>query len=145
MFPNHTKYIRRPMYASVEITKSNIECKRQDLQPKIIPIPLVEQTCTDVADILPKDKKLKSNQKTIVYIKRTALPLVSTYCITTHKSQGQIAAIYVPLPPAKRLVDPIILPSFDYNILLMKRNKSQVAETEILDHVFQSGFNRSYI
>ncbi|CAF3879261.1 unnamed protein product [Rotaria sordida] len=154
IFPNNTQYIRRPIYALIEITKSKIECKLEDLQPKLIPIPLVEQTFrVDVADILPKDKKPKSNQKTILSIKRSALPLVPAYCITTHKSQGQtlnkvvidlklpnetddIAAVYVPLSRVKRLVDLAILRPFDYKVLLMKPNKSQVAEMERLDQLY---------
>ncbi|CAF1689221.1 unnamed protein product, partial [Adineta ricciae] len=44
MFPNNTQYIRRSIYALIEIAKSKIECKLQDLQQKLIPIPLVEQT-----------------------------------------------------------------------------------------------------
>ncbi|CAF1542983.1 unnamed protein product, partial [Adineta ricciae] len=154
MFPNNTKYIRRPIYALIEIVKSKIESKLQDLQPKLIPIPLVEQTFrVDVADILPKDKKPKSNQKTMLSIKRAALPLVPAYCITTHKSQGQtlnkvvvdlklpndtddIAAVYVPLSRVKRLVDLVILRPFDQKVLLMKPNKSQVAEIERLDQIY---------
>ncbi|CAF1033917.1 unnamed protein product [Rotaria sordida] len=154
MFPNNTQFIRRPIYALIEINKSKIECKLQDLEPKLIPIPLVEQTFrVDIADILPKDKKPKSNQKTILSIKRSALPLVPAYCITTHKSQGQtlnkviidlklpnetddIAAVYVPLSRVKRLVDLAILRPFDYKVLLMKPNKSQVAEMEQLDQLY---------
>ncbi|CAF1468535.1 unnamed protein product [Adineta ricciae] len=156
IFPNNTKYIRRPIYALIEMTKSKIECKLQDLGPKLIPIPLVEQTFrVDVADILPKDKKPKSNQKTVLSIKRSALPLVSAYCITTHKSQGQtlnkvvvdlklpnetedIAAVYVPSSRVKRLGDLAILRPFDYKVLLMKPNKSQVAEIERLDQLYIS-------
>ncbi|CAF4306361.1 unnamed protein product, partial [Rotaria sordida] len=44
MFPNNTQYICRPIYALIEIVKSKIECKLQDLQPKLVPISLVEQT-----------------------------------------------------------------------------------------------------
>ncbi|CAF1361742.1 unnamed protein product [Adineta ricciae] len=153
MFPNNTQYIRRPIYALIEIVKSKIECKLQDLQPKLIPIPLVEQTFqVDVADLIPKDKKPKSNQKTILSIKRSALPLMPAYCITIHKSQGQtlskavidlklpnetddIAAVYVPLSRVKRLADLAILRPFDQKVLLMKPNKSQVAEIERLDQL----------
>jgi hypothetical protein len=154
MFPNNTQYIRRPIYALIEIVKSKIECKLQDLEPKLIPIPLIEQTFqVDVADLIPKDKKPKSNQKTVLSIKRSALPLVPAYCITTHKSQGQtlskvvidlklpnetddIAAVYVPLSRVKRLIDLAILRPFDYKVLLMKPSKSQVNEMERLDQLF---------
>ncbi|CAF1541328.1 unnamed protein product, partial [Rotaria sordida] len=154
MFPNNTQYVRRPIYALIDIVKSKIECKLQDLQPKLIPIPLIEQTFqVDVGDLIPKDKKPKSNQKTVLSIKRSALPLVPAYCITTHKSQGQtlskvvidlklpsetddIAAVYVPLSRVKHLVDLAILRPFDYKVLLMKPSKSQVTEMERLDQLF---------
>jgi len=160
MFPNNTKYIRRPIYALIEITKSKIECKLEDLQSKLIPIPLVEQTFRiDIADILPKEKKSKSSQKTVLSIKRSALPLVPAYCITTHKSQGQtlnkvvidlklpnetddIAAVYVPLSRVKRLVDLVILRQFDYKVLLIKPNKSQVTEMERLDQLYMNTRSR---
>jgi hypothetical protein len=126
-FPNNTKYGHRSLYALVEIAKSKIECNLEQLQPKLVSIPLMEQTFrVDIADILPKDKKSKSNQKAVLSIKRHALPLVPAYYITTHKSQGQtlnkividlklsnetdgIAADYVPLSRVKRLTDLIIL------------------------------------
>ncbi|CAF5039162.1 unnamed protein product [Rotaria sp. Silwood1] len=154
IFPNNTQYIRQPIYALIEIAKSKIESNFEELSPKLIPIPLVEQTFrVDIADILPKDKKLKSNKKAILSIKRRALPLVPAYCITTHKSQGQtlnnvvidlklpnetddIAAVYVPLSRVKRLVDLVILRRFDYKVLLIKPSKSQLAEMERLDKLY---------
>ena len=61
-FPNSTQYIRRPLYALIEISRSKIECNLEELQPNLVPIPLVEQTFrVDIGDILPKDKKSKSN------------------------------------------------------------------------------------
>src|ERR1019366_2319078 len=129
-FPNNTQYIHRPLYALIEIARSKIECNLEQLQPKLIPIPLVEQTFRfDIGDILPKDKKPKSNRQAVLSIKRRALPLVPAYCITTHKSQGQtlnkvvvdlklpnetddIATIYVPLSRVKRLADLIFLRHF---------------------------------
>jgi hypothetical protein len=58
--PNNTQYIHRPLYALIEIAKSKIECNLEALQPKLVPIPLMEQTFrVDIGDILPKDKKLK--------------------------------------------------------------------------------------
>ncbi|CAF3049571.1 unnamed protein product, partial [Rotaria sp. Silwood2] len=85
--------------------------------------------------------------------------LVPAYCITTHKSQGQtlnkvvidlklpnenddIAAVYVPLSRVKRLVDLAILRPFDYNVLLIKPNKSQVAEMERLDLLYMNTRSR---
>ncbi|CAF5050646.1 unnamed protein product, partial [Rotaria socialis] len=62
-FPNNTQYAHRPLYALIEIAKSKIECNLEQLQPKLIPIPAVEQTFrVDISDIIPKDKKAKSNR-----------------------------------------------------------------------------------
>ena len=77
IFPRNAQYVHRPSYALIEIAKSKIECNLEELQPKL------------VADMLPKDRKSKSNGKPILSIKRRALPLVPAYCITTHKSHGQ--------------------------------------------------------
>ena len=50
----------------------------------------MEQTFRiNIADILPNDTKAQPYRKTILSINRRALPLVSAYSITTHKSQGQ--------------------------------------------------------
>ena len=122
-FPNNTRYVHKPLYALIEIIRSKIECNLEQLKPDLVPIPLMEQTFRiDIADILPKEKKPKTNRKAILSIKRRALPLVPAYSITTHKSQGQtlnnvvidlklpsetdgIAAVYVPLSRVKRLTD----------------------------------------
>ncbi|CAF3290336.1 unnamed protein product [Rotaria sp. Silwood2] len=159
-FPNNTRYIRRPLYALIEIVRSKIECNFEYLQSNLVPIPLMEQIFRiNIADVLLKDKKLKSNHKAILSIKRRALPLVPAYCITTHKSQGQtlcnvvidlqlpnetddITAIYVPLSRVKRLADLIILRYFDYTILTMKPSKSQLAEIERLDKPYLGTQNR---
>ncbi len=153
-FPNNTRYIHKPSYALIEITRSKIECNLEQLQPNLVPIPLMEQTFRiNIADVLPKNKRPKSNRKAILSIKRRALPLVPAYSITTHKSQGQtlnnvvidlklptdnddIAAIYVPLSRVKRLADLIILRHFDYKVLLIKPSKSQLAEIERLDKLY---------
>ncbi|CAF1233900.1 unnamed protein product [Rotaria magnacalcarata] len=153
-FPNNTQYVHRPLYALIEITRSKIKCNLEEVQPKLVPIPLMEQTFrVDVTDILPKGKKSTSNGKAILSIKRRALPFVPAYCITTHKSQGQtlnkvvidlkllnetddIVAVYVPLSRVKRLTDLIILRQFDYKVLLIKPSKSQIAEIERLDKLY---------
>ncbi|CAF2763621.1 unnamed protein product [Rotaria sp. Silwood2] len=38
-FSKSARYVHRPLYALVEITKSKIECNLEQLQPKLIPIP----------------------------------------------------------------------------------------------------------
>lgn len=153
-FPNNTTYVHQPLYALVEINKSKVEHSLEQLQPKLIPIPVMEQTFrVDISDIIPKEKRARSTQKAILSVKRRALPLVPAYCLTTHKSQGQtlnkvvidlklpsetddIAAIYVPLSRVKRLTDLVILRYFDYKVLLIKPSKSQLAEIERLDKLY---------
>ncbi|CAF1032954.1 unnamed protein product [Rotaria sp. Silwood1] len=142
-FPNNTQYIHRLLYALLEIAKSKIECNLEQLQTNFVPISLTEQTFRiDIADVLSKDKRQKSNWKAILSIKWRALPLVPSYSITTHKRQGQtlnnvvidlklpnenddITVIYVPLSRVKSLADLIILRHFDYKVLLIKTSKSQ--------------------
>ena len=160
-FPTSTQYIRRPLYALIEIIRSKIECNLEELQPNLVPIPLLKQTFrVDIGDILPKDKKLKLNNKAMLSIKRRILPLAPAHCITTHKSQGQtlnkvvvdlnllndmddIAAIYVLLSRVKRLVDLVIIRHFDYKVLTLKPNKSQLAEMERLDKLYSDTQIRS--
>ncbi|CAF3997270.1 unnamed protein product [Rotaria sordida] len=132
---------------------SKIECNLEQLEPNLVPIPLIEQTFrVDITDILPKDKR-EFKRKAILSIKRCAMPLVPAYCITTHKSQGEtlnkvvidlklpndtddIAAVYVPLSRVKRLVDLVILQHFDYKVLTIKPSKSQLAGMERLDKLY---------
>ncbi|CAF1429338.1 unnamed protein product [Rotaria sordida] len=62
IFPKNTQYIHRLLYALIEIAKSKIESNLEELQPKLVPIPVIEQTFrVDVSDVFPKDKKSKSN------------------------------------------------------------------------------------
>ncbi|CAF4257085.1 unnamed protein product, partial [Rotaria sordida] len=44
IFPKNTQYIHRPLHALIEIAKSKIESNLEELQPKLVPIPVVEQT-----------------------------------------------------------------------------------------------------
>ncbi|CAF2895747.1 unnamed protein product [Rotaria sp. Silwood2] len=153
-FSKNARYVHRPLYALVKINKSKIGCNLEQLEPKLIPISVMEQTFrVDIGDMLPKDKKPKSNRKTVLSIKRRALLLVPAYCTTTYKIQGQTlnkvvmdlkmpnetddtAAVYVPLSQVKRLTDYVILQYFDYKVLLIKPSKSQLVEIERLDKLY---------
>ncbi|CAF2089237.1 unnamed protein product, partial [Rotaria magnacalcarata] len=146
--------IFRQLVYEPDSVSTNIGCSLDQLQPNLIPIPVMEQTFrVDMSDIILKDKKNKSIRKPLLSIKRRALPIVPAYCITTHKSQGQtlnkvvidlklpsetddIAAVYVPLSRVKRLVDLVILRYFDFKVLKIKPSKSQITEMERLDKLF---------
>ena len=43
VFPSNTIYVRKPLYALVEINTSQVETSIDSLQPKLIPISLVKK------------------------------------------------------------------------------------------------------
>ncbi|CAF3000173.1 unnamed protein product [Rotaria sp. Silwood2] len=70
-FSNNTQYAHRPLYALVEIAQSKIECSFGELQPKVVPVPLIEQTFrADIVNILPKSIKPKLNRKAVLSVKQ---------------------------------------------------------------------------
>ncbi len=46
VFPSNTIYIGKPLYALVEINRSQVETNLDGLRPKLIPIPLVKKQFT---------------------------------------------------------------------------------------------------
>ncbi|CAF1289252.1 unnamed protein product [Adineta steineri] len=153
-FPDHTKFVLQPKFALVEFPNCKLDSALSELDPKIIPIGLSEQTFQfDMKDLLvgniSKIKKL-TNRTTKISIKRKALPLVPAYSITTHKSQGQtlgkviidlvvppgpveIASTYVPLSRVKRLEDLLILRPFKIETLQVQPTAAQLEELNRLD------------
>ncbi|CAF4334893.1 unnamed protein product, partial [Rotaria sp. Silwood2] len=130
-FPNNTQYVHRPLYALVEIARSKVKCNLDQLQPKLIPIPVMEQTFRiDIGDIIPKNKKPKSNRKAMLSIKRRALPLVPAYCITTHKSQGQTLNKVVIDLKLLNDTDDIAAVTLSFCIKLMKRDIIMIDEED---------------
>lgn len=101
-------------------------------------------------------KAAKINKRTTkISIKRRALPLIPTYSITTHKSQGQtlgkiiidlgmppgsieLASVYVPLSRVKRLHDLLIIRPFEFATLQVKPSKAQLDELKRLDLIAQN-------
>ncbi|CAF1494948.1 unnamed protein product [Adineta steineri] len=60
-FPTSTQYVHKPLYALVEISKSKIKFSLEILQPKLVPIPIMEQIFrVNIADILLKTQKIKT-------------------------------------------------------------------------------------
>ncbi|CAF4835356.1 unnamed protein product, partial [Rotaria magnacalcarata] len=73
-FPTNTKFITQPKYALVEFPNSKLDSELAELQPKIIPISISEQTFLfDVKELLAENvaKAAKINKKTTkISIKR---------------------------------------------------------------------------
>jgi hypothetical protein len=46
VFPSNTIYIRKPLYALVEISTSQVETNLDGLRPKLIPIPIIKKRFT---------------------------------------------------------------------------------------------------
>ncbi|CAF4205681.1 unnamed protein product [Rotaria sordida] len=106
-FPPNTKFITQPKYALVEFPGCKLDDKLAELQSKIVPITVSEQTFLfDAKELLPENvaKAAKINTKTTkLTLKRKARPLIPAYSMTTHKSQDRtLVKIIVDLfmPPA---------------------------------------------
>ncbi|CAF4921394.1 unnamed protein product [Rotaria socialis] len=148
-FPTNPKFITQPKYALVDFPNCKFDSELAELQIKIIPIPISEQTFLfDVEELLAENvaKAAKINKKTTkISIKRKAFPLISAYSMTTHKSQDQIlgkiindlvmppgsvevASAYVPLSRVKRLDDLLIIRPFEFAALQVKSSTAQREE-----------------
>ncbi|CAF4921564.1 unnamed protein product, partial [Rotaria sp. Silwood1] len=156
LFPKHTKFITQPKYALVEFSSCKPDCGLNELETKVIPISVSEQTFLfDIKELLSEtvSKAAKmAKQTTKISIKRKALPLIPAYSIKTHKSQGQtlgkiivdlvtppgpveVASIYVPLSRVKRLDDLLIVRPFEFSSLQVKPSAAQLQELKRLDMI----------
>jgi ATP-dependent exoDNAse (exonuclease V) alpha subunit len=156
VFPKNTKFITQPKYALVEFLTCKLDSGLDKLEPKIIPIPVSEQTFLfDVKELLAESvlKAAKAVKRTTkISIKRKALPLIPAYSITTHKSQGQtlskiiidlvmppgpveVASAYVPLSRVKRLDDLLIIRPFEFTALQVKPSVAQLEELNRLEMI----------
>ena len=143
-FPANTKFITQPKYALVEFSHCKVDSELAELQPKIIPIAISEQTFLfDAKELLLYNvaKAAKINKRTTkISIKRKALPLNPVYSMPTHKSQGQtlgkiiidhvippgpveVTSVCVPLSRVKRLDDLPIIRPFDFATIQVKPQK----------------------
>ncbi|CAF4232905.1 unnamed protein product [Rotaria sordida] len=157
-FPPNTKFITQPKYALVEFPDCKLDVKLAELQPKIVPIAISEQTFLfDAKELLPENvaKAAKINkEKTKLSVNRKALPLIPAYSMITHKSQGQtlgkiivdlvmppgpleVASAYIPLSRVKRLDDILIIRPFVFATLQVKPSTAQIEELKRLDRIAQ--------
>ncbi|CAF3692143.1 unnamed protein product, partial [Rotaria socialis] len=158
-FPTNTKFITQPKYALVKFPNCKLDSELAELQAKIIPIPISEQTFLfDVKELLAENvaKAAKINKKTTkISVKRKALPLMPAYSMTTHKSQGQtlgkiiidlvmppgpveVASVYLPLSRVKWLDDLMIIRPFEFAALQVKPSTAQREELKRLDRITKS-------
>ncbi|CAF1920499.1 unnamed protein product [Rotaria magnacalcarata] len=79
VFPKHTKFLTRPKYALIEFSSCKLASGLKDLEKKIIPISLTEQTFTfDIKDLLTEtvSKAAKVVKRpTKILVNHEALPL----------------------------------------------------------------------
>ncbi len=130
VFLSNTIYIKRPLYALVEINTSQVETSLDGLPHKVIPIPLIkEQFAVPIKQLFGRLIERVQDEKKVsetIQVTRTQLPIVPAFAITTYKAQGltmnkiiidlqvplgtkQVASIYVPLSRVKRAEDVAIL------------------------------------
>ena len=157
--PKSTKYIMQPKYALVEFPSCKLESELVELQSKVIPVSISEQTSPfAVKQLLTEnvERVAKINKSAIkISIKHPALPLIPGYSMTTHKSQGQtlskiivdlvmppgpteVTSVYVPLSRVKRLEDLLIVRPFEFATLQLKQSTTQLEELKILDKIAQN-------
>ncbi|CAF2847168.1 unnamed protein product [Rotaria sp. Silwood2] len=156
VFPSDTIYIRKPLYALVEINTSQLETTLDGLRPKLIPIPLIKKQFTVPTKQL-FGRLFESAQSgkivpQVIQVTRTQLPIVPAFAITTYKAQGltmnkivvdlrvplrtlQVASVYVPLSRVKKAEDVVILRPFDMKALQVRPSPTQDAELKRLDEL----------
>jgi hypothetical protein len=156
VFPSNTIYIRKPLYALVEINTSQVETSLDGLRPKLIPIPLTKKRFTvSIKQLFGRQvERMQGGKKVsqVIQVTRTQLPIVPAFAITTYKAQGltmnkivvdlqvplgtlQVASIYVPLSRVKRAEDIAILRPFDIKVLQVRPSPAQDAELKRLDEL----------
>jgi hypothetical protein len=156
VFPSNTVYVRKSLYALVEINTSQRKTSLDSFHPKLILISLVEKEFT-----IPTKQlfgRLLDNRQggrkvvQVIHVTRTKLPIVPAFAITTYKAQGltmskvvvdlqlppatsQAASIYVLLSRVTRAGDVTILRHFDMEILEVQPSSAQDAELKCLDEL----------
>ncbi|CAF1207620.1 unnamed protein product [Adineta ricciae] len=155
VFPSNTIYIRKPLYALLEINTSQVETNFDGLRPKL-PIPLIKKRFTvpikqlfgHLLDRVQSGRKIPQ----VIQVTRTQLPIVPAFVITTYKAQGltmnkivvdlqvppetlQVALIYVPLSRVKKGDHIVILRPFHMKVLQVQPSSAQDAELKRLDEL----------
>jgi hypothetical protein len=155
IFPSNSIYVRKRLFALVEINSSQVDTNLDGLQPKLIPISLIKKEFSiSIKQLLGPLLEQRSGRKAsdMIHVTRTQLPIVPAFAITTYKAQGltmgkivvdlqlpptasQVASIYVQLSRVKRAEDLAILRPFDMKVLQIHPSPAQNAELARLDEL----------
>ena len=153
-FPTNTVYIRKPLYALVELPQCKLSSSLTDLQPTIIPIVPEQKTIkVDLKSFISPIQKRLLNNKTSITIARTQLPIVPAFAMTTHKCQGKtlshgiidlvpppyskpdLANIYVPISRFTSRDTMAILRHFPRSVLDQKPHPDMIVELKRLENL----------
>ena len=153
-FPSNTVYVRKPLYALVQLPQCKLASALTDLQPTCIPIVPEQKTIkVDLKSILSSAQKRLLQNKTTITITRCQLPLIPAYALTTHKCQGKtlesgvidivpppyskpdLAQTYVPISRFTSLEAMAILRPFPRSILNQKPHPDMKAELQRLQSI----------
>ena len=156
-FPSNTVYVRKPLYALVQLPQCKLASALTDLQPTFIPIVPEQKTIkVDLKSILSSAQKRLLQNKTTITITRCQLPLIPAYAMTTHKCQGKtlesgvigivpppyskpdLAQTYVPISRFTSLEAVAILRPFPRSILNQKPHPDLKAELQRLQSIDSS-------
>jgi hypothetical protein len=160
IFPNNTMYIRKPLYALVELPQSKLTSPLSKLQPNIVPIfPEQKSIKIDLKSFMTPLQKRLLNNKTSITIRRTQLPIVPAYAMTTHKCQGKtlpcgvidlvpppyskpdLADVYVPISRFTSRNTMIILRPFPRSVLNHKPHPDMIHELKRLQNICERNLN----
>ncbi|CAF2225291.1 unnamed protein product [Rotaria magnacalcarata] len=140
-FPTNTKFINQPKYALVEFPNCKLDSELAELQAKIIPIPISEQTFLfDVKELLAENaaKVAKINKKpTKISIRRQTLGKIIIDLVLP-PGPVEVASVYVPLSRVKRLDDLLIIRPFEFAALQVKPSTAQREELKRLNRIAKS-------
>lgn len=153
-FPTNTIYIRKPLYALVELPQCKLSSLLLHLESTIVPITPEQRTIkVDLKSFISPLQKRILNNRTRITISRTELPIVPTYAMTTHKCQGKtlsygvidlvsppyskpdLANVYVPISRFTSRDAMVILRPFRRSVLNYKPHPNMISELKLLQNL----------
>ncbi|CAF1538455.1 unnamed protein product [Adineta ricciae] len=142
VFSSNTIYMRKPLYALVEINTSQLETSLDGLRPKLIPIALVRNQLTvSVKQLFGQlFERMQGGEKVsqVIQVTYKAHGLTMNKIIVDLQvplTTLQVASVYVSLSRVKRAEDVVILRSFDMKVLQVRPSLAQDTELKRLDEL----------